>query len=140
MQHMTTTYGIAIHHRYHRFGQSANLHLNIEYTQTGHTFLVHIASTSFHMHVTSRAERLVASTRQQYHPDVLHLTAQGKSLTQFQCCLWCKRITISRTINGNLCNTMILFEEDFFELLNLFPFSLYHIISCFVFDYKDTNK
>ena len=53
---MTTTDGIAIHHRNHRLRQPTNLHLHIEDTQTGYTLFIDIASTAFHMHIATRAE------------------------------------------------------------------------------------
>ena len=71
------------------------------------------------------------SPRQQHHSDLLHLTAHGESLRQFQCCFRCKRIPVVRSINSNLRNTMIFFEENFLEFSNLFPFSLHHIFFIF---------
>ena len=56
---MTTTDGITIDHRDDRFGQTTDLHLHIEYTQTGHALIIDIATTTFHVHVTTRTEGML---------------------------------------------------------------------------------
>ena len=139
VQHVSTPNGITVHHRYHGLWQTANLHLHIQHTQTGHALIIHISATPFHVHIATRAKRMFHvcerftlrhfrhSPRQQHYSDLLHLTAHGESLRQFQCCLRCKRIPVVRPINSNLRNTMIFFEENFLEFPNLFPFSLHHI-------------
>ena len=65
------------------------------------------------------------------HTDALQFTAERKGLTQLQRRLRCKGVAVAWAVNGNLGNTVILFEENFFELPNLFPLSLFHTFSHF---------
>ena len=56
---MSTNYRITIYHRDHGFGQTTDLHLHIEHTQTGHALVVDIAATALHMHIATRAEGML---------------------------------------------------------------------------------
>ena len=135
---MSTTDGIAIHHRNDRFGQTTDLHLHIEHRETGHPLLIDIAATSLHVHVATRAEGMLHvvnglalrhrrhGTRQQHHADALHLTAQGESLRQFPRGLGGKGITVLRTVDRDLGNAVVFLEEYLFECFDRFPIS--HIL------------
>ena len=95
------------------------------------------------MHVATRTEGMLHilqpltfrhvthGSRQQHHTDALQFTAERKGLTQLQRRLRCKGVAVAWAVNGNLGNTVILFEENFFELPNLFPLSLFHTFSHF---------
>ena len=53
---MAATDGIAVDHRNHGFGQTTDLHLYVEYTETRHTLFVDITATTFYVHIASRTE------------------------------------------------------------------------------------
>ena len=59
VQHMTTTNGIAIHHGNNGFGQTTDLHLYVEYGETGHALLIDIAATAFHVHIATTAKSML---------------------------------------------------------------------------------
>ena len=141
MQHMSPSDGIAVHHRNHRLGQPADLHLHIEHRETRHTLVVHIAASPFHMHVATRAESVLHvaqalalrhfrhRTSQKHHIDVLHLATHRKSLTQLIGRLWRKGVAIVRPIDRNLRNTIIFLEENLLELTDGLPLSFFHILT-----------
>ena len=78
MQHMTAADGIAVDHGNHGLGQAPYLHLHIQNTEAGHSLLVDISPTSFHVHVASRAECFVAGSGEKHHAYVSRFTAVGK--------------------------------------------------------------
>ena len=137
---MTTTDGIAVDHRNDGLRQSAYLHLHVEHRETGHTLVVDITATTFHVHVATATERmlhvlqafalrhLAHGTRQQHHTDALQFTALGKGLTQLQCRLRREGVTVTGTVDGNLRNAVILLEDNLLELPDLFPLSCFHTI------------
>ena len=131
MEHVAAADSIAVDHRNDGLRQSPDLHLHVEHRQSGHALVVDIAATPLDVHVATRAEGLVAGTRQQHHPDVLHFAASRKGLTQLQRRLRCKGVAITWSVDGNFCNTVILFEEYLLELPNLFPLSFCHILLYF---------
>ena len=136
---MSTTDGIAIDHRNDGFGQTTNLHLHIEDTQARHALFIDIATTTFDVHITARAEGVLDiserltlrhfrhGTCEQYHRDVLHLTAHGKGLGEFPGGLWGESIAILRTVDGDLGDAIIFLEDNLLELADFFPIS--HIFS-----------
>ena len=136
---MAATDGITVHHRNHRLWQSAYLHLYIKHTQTWHAFFIDIAATPFHVHIATRAERvlhvgqrltlryLTHRARQQHHTDVLHLSTHRERLTQLPSGLGRKGITILRAVDGDLGDAIIFFEDNLLELAYFFPVS--HIFS-----------
>ena len=136
---MSATYGITVHHRNHGLGQSANLHLHIQHTQAGHTLFVYISSTTFHVHITTTAEcmlhvsqsltlgHLTHSSCKQHHTYILHLATHRKSLTQLPSSLGCKSVTISRTVDGYLRDTVIFLKKYFLKLSYRLPVSHFSI-------------
>ena len=116
---MTTSDGIAIHHRDDGFGQATDLHLYVEYTETGYSVFINIAATPLHVHVATRAEGMLHirqgltlryfrhRSREQHHRDVLHLTAHCKSLRQFPSGLGGEGVTITGTVDGDLGDAII---------------------------------
>ena len=145
MEHMSTTNGIAIHHSDDRLRETTDLHLHIEHRETRNALFIHIATTTLDMHITTRAEsvlhicqcltlrHLTHGSSQQHHTDVLHLSAHRESLTQLPSSLRSKGIAILRTINRDLSDTIVLFEQNLLKLSNLFPISIHNILF-FVFD------
>ena len=138
MQHMSATDSVTVHHGNDRLRQTTDLHLHVEHTQTGYTFLVHITASSLDVHIASRAEGVLHvidrlalrhrrhRSRQQHHTDVLHLTALCESLTQLPRCLRRKRVTILRPVDSNLRYAVICLEENLLERPNSFPVSCFH--------------
>ena len=139
MQHMTTSDGITIHHGDDRLGQTTDLHLHIEHTQTGHAIFINIATTTFYVHVSTRTKGMLyigqsLSLRhlrhrscEQHYRNVLHLATHAEGLRQFPSGLGGKGVTVTGTIDGNLGNTIIFLEEDLFKHTYFFPVS--HILN-----------
>ena len=130
MQHMTATDGIAVDHRDDRLGQTAYLHLHIEHAEARHTLSVDIAATTFHMHVATGAESLVASTCEQHDTNVQAVTAIVERLRHLPRRERGERIAIAFAVDGDLRNVMPLFKKDLLEVesFNLFPVS-FHIVN-----------
>ena len=138
VQHMAAAYGVAVHHRYHGLRQSAYLHLHVEHAQPWHTLLVYITATALHMHVAASAEGMLHLLRllalrhfrqrpcQQHHTDALQLATDGEGLRQLLCRPWRERITIARSIDGDLRYAVVLFQQDLLEIPDRCPFSCFH--------------
>ena len=68
MQHMTAANGVAVHHGYDGLRQSSDLHLHIQHIEPWHSVGTDISSTSLDVHVTTRAESLVAGACEYDNP------------------------------------------------------------------------
>ena len=97
---------------------------------------------SLHVHVASRAERLVASTSQYNDAYVEGFTTVVKGLRHFPYCLRCESVTIAWAIDGYFRYVVILFKEDFLKVkaFNRLPFSFLHKVFLFFIDYRELAK
>ena len=132
MQYMSATNCKTIHHSYNRLRQTTNLHLYIKNIQTGNSVTTNISASSFDMHVTTRAKSLIASPCKYYYTYRETLATICERPAHLLYSQRCESITITRTVNGNFSNLMILFKEDFFKIKSFyrFPCALCHSSFC----------
>ena len=128
VQHVSAPNGITVNHGNDGFWQRANLLLHIKHIEAGHTVTAHIAAASFHVHVTTRAKCLVASSGQHHHANVLCLAAIAQGIAHFGHSQWGKGVAVARSVNGNACNAVVGIKQYFLVFFNSCPIS--HINIC----------
>lgn len=131
MQNVASANGIAVDHSNDRLWQAAYLHLHIEHAETRYACLVDVAATPLDVHVATRAEGFVACSGQYDYADVLCFATPAERLRQLPCGLGCKGIAIARTVDGYLCYSIVFFQQDFFKISDVFPFSFAISYMCF---------
>ena len=127
---MSATDGVTVDHGDDGLRQGAYLLLHVEDVKTWYAVVADIAAASLHVHVATRAERLVAGSGKDDNADALRLTTPSECLRHLPRGARCEGITITRTVDGDLGDAIIFLKQDFLKVkaLHGHPISFFHIV------------
>lgn len=88
-----------------------------------------MSASSLHVYVAPKAKCSVPCPRENNRVNARTLSAIDRGLRHSPCNERCKSVAIALVINHNLCNSIILLEEDFFRVgaVNEPPLSFFYI-------------
>ena len=124
MEHVSATNGKAVHGSNHRFRNTTDLLLYIQYAQTRHTVFPNISATSFHILVASRTERLITGSGNHNHINIRFFTADAQCVTHFSSSCRSKRIPITLTVDRDTGNSIIIIKKNIVVFSDGCPLSL----------------
>src|SRR5262249_27577393 len=109
-----------------RLGQRANLLLEIEDVETGDAIASDVPLAAADTLVTTRAERLIARTGEDDHPDLGILPGVVERRAQLEQCLGPERGPALRAVDGDLRDAVPLFVDDVLVVPDLLPLWFRH--------------
>ena len=124
MEHMSATNGKAVHGSNHRFRNTTDLLLYIQYAQTRYTVFPDISATSFHILVASRTECLITGSGNYNHINIRFFTANAQCITHFGSGSRGKCIPITFTVDCDTGNSIIIIKKNIVVFSDGCPLSL----------------
>src|SRR5690349_11970932 len=113
--------GIARDHGDHRLGQIADLALQLQHVQPGHTILADIAAVAAHSLVAAGAKGLIARPGEDNHPDAPVLMRPLESVGQFKQRLGPEGIAHFRAVDRNFADALGIFVQNIRVFMHGFP-------------------